>query len=93
MSEKAYKIMVSGHVQGVGYRFYCRDIARQLGLAGFVMNLPDGKVEIEVYGDENKIKEFISEITRRDRSFIVEDLKKEEIDIKYKPENFEIKFY
>jgi len=93
MSEKAYKIMVSGHVQGVGYRFYCRDIARQLGLSGFVMNLPDGKVEIEVYGDENKIKEFISEITRRDRSFIVEDLKKEEIDIKYKPENFEIKFY
>lgn len=93
MNEKAYKIIVSGRVQGVGYRFYCCDVARQLGLAGFVMNLPDRTVEIEVYGNEDKIKEFISEITRRDRSFIVEDLKKEEIDIKYKPKNFEIKFY
>ncbi len=93
LGEKGYHLIVSGHVQGVGYRFYCRDIAKQLNLKGYVMNLPDRTVEIEVFGEEDKIKEFISEITRSDRSFIVEDIKKEKIDIKYKPSDFNIKFY
>lgn len=93
LAEKGYRLIVSGHVQGVGYRFYCRDIAKQLGLKGYVMNLPDRTVEIEVFGEESHINDFISEITRKDRAFIVEEIKKEDIDIKYKPSDFSIKFY
>ncbi|MCX7698621.1 MAG: acylphosphatase [Candidatus Goldbacteria bacterium] len=90
---KGYHILVKGHVQGVGYRFYCREKANKLGLKGYVMNLPDGDVEIEVYGDTEKIKEFISEITRKDMSFSVFDITIEELTEEKNYKDFNIRFY
>jgi len=43
-----YKIEVKGKVQGVWFRKYTLEKAQSLGLTGYVMNLPDGKVYIEV---------------------------------------------
>jgi acylphosphatase len=94
MSEiKGYHIIVKGRVQGVGYRYYCREKANKLNLKGYVMNLPDGDVEIEVYGETKNLKDFISEITRKDMSFFVADFTLEELmeDKNYK--DFSIKFY
>jgi len=90
---KGYHIIVKGHVQGVGYRFYCREKAVKLGLKGYVMNLPDGDVEIEIYGDTGKMKEFISEITRKDMSFSVFDIVLEELTQDKNYKNFIIRFY
>jgi acylphosphatase len=45
--------LVSGRVQGVFYRAYTQDMARQLGLTGWVRNLPDGQVELVACGDES----------------------------------------
>lgn len=50
---------ISGRVQGVFYRAYTRDKARQLGLRGWVKNLGDGRVEAVFEGDEDKVKEMI----------------------------------
>ena len=44
--------MVSGHVQGVGFRRFVQRKARDLGLAGYAANLPDGRVEVVAEGDE-----------------------------------------
>lgn len=90
---KGYHIIVKGHVQGVGYRFYCREKASKLGLKGYVMNLPDGNVEIEVYGNTDKMKNFISEITRRDMSFSVFDITLEELTEVKNYKDFNIRFY
>lgn len=90
---KGYRIIVKGHVQGVGYRFYCREKAANFGLKGYVMNLPDGDVEIEVYGDTDKIKNFISEITRKDMSFSVFDISLEELTEVRNYKDFTIRFY
>lgn len=48
-----------GRVQGVGFRYYCYHKATQLGLTGWVRNLYDGSVEMEVQGREEQIDELI----------------------------------
>lgn len=43
-------VVVRGRVQGVGFRWFVREEARSLGLSGWVLNRPDGAVEIEASG-------------------------------------------
>jgi acylphosphatase len=45
------RFLVSGHVQGVGFRWFVARHARQLGLAGYARNLGDGRVEVVVAGE------------------------------------------
>ncbi|MAZ56346.1 acylphosphatase [bacterium] len=50
---------ISGLVQMVAYRAYAQDSATYLGIAGWVRNLPDGRVEVQAQGDREVLKEFI----------------------------------
>ena len=52
-------IMVSGVVQGVGYRYFVMDAARERGLTGYAKNREDGRVEVEAEGDANVLESFI----------------------------------
>lgn len=52
-------VLVSGRVQGVGFRWYARERAEQLGLAGWVRNLPDGKVEVWLEGREQAVEAML----------------------------------
>jgi len=54
----ALRLRLRGHVQGVGFRWFVRGVARELGLAGRVRNLRDGSVEIEVAGDPESVEEL-----------------------------------
>ena len=53
------QILVSGQVQGVGFRYAASDAARAMELKGWVRNLIDGKVEILAEGDSDSITQFI----------------------------------
>ncbi len=55
---------VSGNVQGVGFRYFVQDVAGQYKLAGWVRNLPDGRVEFEAEGTKGMLNEFLREINR-----------------------------
>ena len=52
-------IYFSGRVQEVGFRFTACLLARRLGLTGWVKNLWDGRVEMEVQGTEDEIRRLI----------------------------------
>lgn len=61
--------VVSGIVQGIGYRWFVRKAAVAAGLAGWVRNLPDGSVELEAEGPEEELEAFIETLkTGHDRS-------------------------
>jgi acylphosphatase len=51
-------VVVSGRVQGVGFRWFVRETAIELGLAGWVRNRPDGTVEVAADGDEAVVSRF-----------------------------------
>ncbi|HEY2484020.1 MAG TPA: acylphosphatase [Candidatus Binataceae bacterium] len=50
------RMIVSGRVQGVGFRYTARDEAQDLGLKGWVRNRPSGEVEIVAEGREDVLK-------------------------------------
>jgi acylphosphatase len=56
--------MVSGRVQGVGFRYFTQDMAAREGLSGRVRNLPDGRVEVVAEGDEETLARFEASLWR-----------------------------
>jgi len=65
-------LLISGRVQGVAFRYYAQDTAQGLGVEGLVRNCWDGKVEIIVEGEEEKVKKLISWCYQGPGSAIVE---------------------
>ena len=60
----AVEIIVEGRVQGVGYRDYARRRASGLGLAGYVMNLKDGRVRVHAEGAREVIEAFMRQLEK-----------------------------
>jgi acylphosphatase len=58
----ARQIFYEGRVQGVGFRFTCRQIARGYEVVGWVRNLPDGRVEMQCSGDREEVEAFLEGI-------------------------------
>ena len=54
----ARKYLISGRVQGVGFRFFAEDVANQLGVRGYVKNLWDGRVEVYAIAEQAALEEF-----------------------------------
>lgn len=57
---KTTHLLISGHVQGIGYRQFVKHHARKLGIAGWVSNLPDGKVEASIQGEREAIEKLVT---------------------------------
>jgi len=71
--EKCVAIKVSGRVQGVGFRYHTRNVALELGVRGFVVNLPDGSVYIEALAEETILDTFIQWCRTGPRHALVEE--------------------
>lgn len=52
----------SGHVQGVGFRYSTSQLAKGFEVTGYVKNLVDGRVELEVEGVEDECRQLVAEI-------------------------------
>ena len=58
----AKQIFYTGRVQGVGFRFSVKQLAKGFEVTGWVRNLPDGRVELQSMGEDGEVEEFIQEI-------------------------------
>ncbi len=59
-----YFCRAHGRVQGVGFRFFVQQTAKEMGLTGWVKNMPDGTVTMEVQGDIEEIDAFAKRIKK-----------------------------
>jgi acylphosphatase len=75
----ARRLVVSGRVQGVGFRFFAERAARELAVAGWVRNLPNGSVESVAEGEEDAIARYVERLREGPRMGRVTELRVEEI--------------
>lgn len=73
-------IIFSGRVQGVGFRYTACYLARSLGLTGWVKNLWDGNVEMEVQGDPLSVARLIERL-HEGRFIRIEGMETEELPV------------
>ena len=59
---KAVQVFYEGRVQGVGFRYSVRQIAKGFDITGSVRNLRDGRVELLVAGEEDEVRAFVEAI-------------------------------
>ena len=75
----AKRLIVSGRVQGVGFRYFCQATASEMNIFGWVRNLSDGTVELHVEGDKNDYKAFKRMLYDGNRFVGVEQIEEAEI--------------
>ena len=92
MVKKAIQITVFGKVQHVGFRYSAQKVANDLGLCGYVKNLPDGNVFIEVGGDSENLEKFEQWCLKGPSLAKVLSIKSEEIEFK-ETDTFSIKVW
>ncbi len=63
----ARRVLVSGRVQGIGFRFFVDETARYEGVSGWVRNLPDGRLEAFIEGDEESVVRVVQKVQRGPR--------------------------
>jgi acylphosphatase len=85
-------LLISGMVQGVGYRWFVMRKANEYGLKGYVRNLYTDDVEVEVEGNKGLIQDFIEDLRIGSRSAQVTDMKIQWKDYQGKYKNFDIRF-
>lgn len=59
VSDIAVHVLITGRVQGVGYRYAAAEYAHELELSGWVQNLPDGRVEALLCGEEEIVRTML----------------------------------
>jgi acylphosphatase len=58
------QVFYEGNVQGVGFRWTVRHAATGFDVTGWVRNLPDGRVELQVTGEEDEVRAFLDRIAQ-----------------------------
>ena len=62
MSRVACQIRVTGHVQGVFFRAWTAERARELGVVGWIRNASDGSVEAHLEGDKHAVQQLVDQL-------------------------------
>jgi acylphosphatase len=70
MATVAKRVLYSGHVQGVGFRYTAQGLAAGYPVAGFVRNLSSGEVELVAEGEPDAVEAFLAAVARRMASYI-----------------------
>lgn len=70
---KTIQVFYEGRVQGVGFRYSVRQIAKGFNVTGWVRNLPDGRVELQVSGEDEEVNAFLQGIRQSDLGALIKN--------------------
>ncbi|MEA1881563.1 MAG: acylphosphatase [Candidatus Marinimicrobia bacterium] len=90
--KSAVHLIVSGKVQGVGFRWYVVRSGRSLALIGYAKNLPDGNVEVQVEGNKVDIERFIKKLKQGPALSSVENVEMKWISPSNQLKDFNIRY-
>ena len=86
------QVFYEGHVQGVGFRFTVRHIAKGFELTGWVRNLPDGRVELQVTGEEDEVRAFLDQIAQSELHSLIRKQTENRLNEPVTARGFEIRY-
>ena len=86
----ARRFLISGRVQGVGFRFFAKTVGRREGLRGSVRNLPDGSVEAVCEGNADAVARFELAVRQGPPGARVDDVKMQTIPVGLREQDFKI---
>lgn len=92
MEQKRLEAIVYGVVQGVGFRYSVRDVARRLNLRGYVRNRPDHTVEVIAEGYERALRELLAFLQEGPSAASVESVEEKWLPISGRLGSFEVRF-
>ena len=75
------RVVYRGRVQGVGFRYSVKQIATGFDVTGWVRNLPDGTVEMQVAGDSVEVEAFVSAVAASHLAGYIKDTRQDELDL------------
>jgi acylphosphatase len=84
------RYLISGSVQGVGFRFFTRREADKLGVSGYVRNLVDGRVEVLATGSSEQLAQFRTSLEKGPRFSSVSQVFEENAEL---DQQFEVGFH
>jgi acylphosphatase len=90
--KKTYRLLLSGRVQGVGYRYFAEDQAARYEIFGFVRNTYDNKVEIICQGSQRNLELFFVSLKKGPTFANITDFRIEKIKNSVEYKQFEIKY-
>ena len=85
------RLVVSGYVQGVGFRWFVMRAARDAGLSGWVRNNPDGSVELEAVGSSDGVALLKERVTTGPRASRVDQVVELPVSTDQLPNPFDIR--
>jgi acylphosphatase len=85
------QVFYEGNVQGVGFRWSVRNIAKGFDVTGWIRNLRDGRVEMQVTGEENEVRAFLDGIKESELASHIRGQKETQLDSPPNARGFEIR--
>ena len=86
------QVLYEGNVQGVGFRWSVRDTAKGFEVTGWVRNLPNGRVELQVTGAEDEVRAFVDRIAQGELHSLIHKQTENKLEKPIAARGFEIRY-
>jgi acylphosphatase len=86
------QVFYEGNVQGVGFRWSVRHVAKGFDVTGWIRNLPDRRVELQVTGEEYEVRAFLDQLAQGELHSLIHKQTENKLDKPVTARGFEIRY-